>query len=180
MSQKKLNVGCGKDIREGWVNLDAVQLSGVDIVYDIEKVPLPFEENEFDVILCCDVLEHVDYIPVLKDLHRILKKGGRMHIRVPHFTSRRNYDDPTHKKLFSIRTFEYFVRNSRAQREYYVDFHFERIAWSKITFEKKLYLYNYVVEWGVNASRKIRETIYEATFLSRLFPAENIVVKLIK
>ncbi len=180
MQLKKLNVGCGTEIRGGWINLDSVKLPGVDIVHDIETFPLPFDEETFDIILCRDVLEHVEYVPVLRELHRILKKGGAINIRVPHFTSRRNYDDPTHKKMFSIRTFEYFIKNSRVSRDYYFDFHFNKIAFTKITFEKKFYFYNYLIEIIINAGNKTKETLYEATFLSRLFPAESILVKLVK
>jgi predicted SAM-dependent methyltransferase len=177
---KKLNVGCGHDIRKGWINLDSVELPGVDIIYNIQKTPLPFDNDEFDIILCQDIFEHIEYIPVFKDLHRILKKGGIITIRVPHFTSRRNYNDPTHKKMFSIRTFEYFVKNSRANRDYYFNFHFDKIIYSRIIFEKYFYLYNYLIELIINANRKLKETIYEATFLSRLFPADYLVIKLRK
>ncbi len=180
MTQKKLNVGCGKDIRSGWINLDAHQLPGVDIVHDIEKEPLPFEDNTFDFVLCRNILEHIEYIPVMKELHRIMKSGGSLIIRVPHFTSRRNFDDPTHKKMFSIRTFDYFVKNSRMQKDYYFDFHFTKITHSRILFEKKWYIYNHLVEWFINASKKLRETFYEATCISRLFPADNIIIKLVK
>jgi len=34
---KQLNLGCGKDIRKGYVNLDIYPLEGVDVVADIEK-----------------------------------------------------------------------------------------------------------------------------------------------
>ncbi len=180
MSPRMLNVGCGSDIRKGWINLDAVALAGVDVVHDIETVPLPFDDDQFDLILCKDIIEHVDYIPVLRELHRILKTGGSLHIRVPHFTSWRNFEDPTHKKMFSIRTFDYFAKNTRAERDYYFDFQFDRIASSKIMFEKGVYFYNHVVEFVVNASRKMKETLYEATFLAALFPAQSIIIKLVK
>src|SRR4051812_1511318 len=75
MVLKKLNIGCGTDTKEGWVNLDAAGLPGVDVVHDIEKLPLPFADDSFDEILAQDVLEHVEYVPVLQDLRRILKKG---------------------------------------------------------------------------------------------------------
>lgn len=108
MAEKKLNLGCGRDIRRGWVNLDKAKLPGIDIVHDVESLPLPFGDEEFDFVLCRDIFEHVEYIPVLRDIHRILKKGGVVKIRVPHFTSRRNFHDPTHKKQFSIKTFDFF------------------------------------------------------------------------
>lgn len=39
----KLNLGCGNDIREGWVNLDINKKEGVNVVHDLNEVPLPFE-----------------------------------------------------------------------------------------------------------------------------------------
>lgn len=185
MDSKKLNLGCGKDIKPGWVNLDSAKLSGVDVVWDIEKLPLPFGNEEFDEILANDILEHVEYIPVLLDLHRILKSGGKLEIRVPHFTSVDNFADPTHKKMFSVLTFTFFAENPAvrklAEREYYFDFHFKKIARVKITFEhgSRLFLFNRLIEPLVNINLKM-QYFYEATALSRLFPAKNIIVKLIK
>jgi len=76
LNAKKLNLGSGADIRTGWVNLDIGNITGVDIVHDIEKLPLPFDDDRFEEILCNDILEHINYIPVLKDVHRILAPGG--------------------------------------------------------------------------------------------------------
>ncbi len=184
---KRLNLGCGHDIRAGWVNLDSAKIEGVDVIHDIEKLPLPFANDEFDEILCSDILEHVEYIPVLKDLHRILKPGGKLTIRVPHFTSRNNFSDPTHKKLFGIRSMEFFVQDSQLNqgkhREYYFDFHFSKLASVKITFEKNIffikYINNYIIEPLVNSSQNLRH-FYEVTGFSRLFPAENILFELVK
>jgi len=180
---KKLNIGCGTDIRKGYINLDSMAIPGVDVVHDIEKTPLPFPDNEFDEILCQDVLEHVEYLPILKDLHRILKTGGKLNIRVPHFTSKNNYIDPTHRKLFSINTFDFFIKNSkrREERKYYFDFCFDHIASSLITFRRKpfIVIYNRLVSPIVNHNQYMKE-LYETTGMSRLFPAENILITLIK
>jgi len=38
---------------------------------------LPFQNNSFDVIFCCDVLEHVRDLPkVISEISRVLKNGG--------------------------------------------------------------------------------------------------------
>lgn len=179
MQGTKLNLGCGTDIREGWINLDIAPLKGVDVVHNIEKLPLPFEDNQFDEILCNDVLEHVEYIPLLKDLHRILKSKGVLTIQVPHFSSVDNYVDPTHKKRFSFRTFEYFINDAAYQRTYYFDFHFSALKSAHISFRKKFYIYNILVEPVVNLF-KATKLIYENTFLVALLPAHNIIVKLVK
>ena len=185
MAQRKLNLGCGSDIRppsDGWVNLDSAKLPGVDAVWDIEKLPLPFGAEEFDEILANDILEHVEYIPVLKDLRRILKRGGKLTIRVPHFTSKNNFADPTHKKMFSYLTFDYFVKNPefKKAREYYFDFHFASVK-THMTFERssRWFFYNKIIEPIVNLNFKTKY-LYEATGLSHAFPAENIVAELIK
>lgn len=180
MENKKLNLGCGHDIRTGWINLDKAHLPGIDIVHDIEKIPLPFSNEQFDTILCQDILEHVDFIPVLREIHRILKTGGELHLRVPHFTSWRNFDDPTHKNMFSIRTFDYFVKNCRIKREYYFDFHFSKIKQKRFLFDKNPFFYNYIVEIVVNSHKIFKDILYEATCISRLFPANSVVIVLQK
>jgi len=175
----KLNLGCGFDIHPGWINLDRAPLPGVDIVHDLEKLPLPFADGSLDYVLAQDVLEHVDYILLLRDLHRILRNGGTLEIRVPHFTSADNFIDPTHKNRFSIRTFDFFVAGSAIARNYYFDFWFREISKRRISFFRGPLIYNYAVELLVNAHGKIQK-YFELTCISRLFPAQNISVWLIK
>lgn len=181
---RKLNLGCGKDIKNGYLNLDKAALPGVDIVCNIEQLPLPFADSSFDEVLCNDVLEHVQYIPILKDIHRILASGGKLHIRVPHFTSKNNAIDPTHIRTFSIETFDFFSQKSRLNREagyYMFDFSFGSIEKARIDFERssRFFFYNGFVEKWVNKS-KYRQQLYEATGLSRLFPAQNILITFLK
>lgn len=182
-SVKKLNLGCGNDIRKGWINLDSVKLPGVDVARDIEHLPLPFSDEEFDEILCQDILEHVSYIPVLRDLHRITKKGGCIFVRVPHFTSKNVFLDPTHRHAFSINTFDFFVRGTEFWRDrpYYFNFSFEKKLDCAITFElsSRLFFYNRLIARFVNSSSAMQK-FYESSFLSRIFPAENVVITLEK
>lgn len=50
---------------------------------------LPFKENEFDVILCNHVLEHIpDDTKAMQELFRILKKGGMAILQIPQDLSR--------------------------------------------------------------------------------------------
>lgn len=177
---KKLNLGCGRDIKKDCVNLDFYEGSGVDVVHDLNKIPLPFKDNEFDFILCQDILEHTDYGPLVNEIHRILKENGQVKIRVPHFTSSINYEDPSHIKKFSIRTFDYFIKN-RGLTSYDRDTaYFSKIK-KRIVFDKSsllLKLINSLLEKWVNKSEK-RQILYESSFL-RVFPAVNIEITLIK
>lgn len=179
MDIKKLNLGCGRNIKHGWINLDSAALDGVDVIHNIEYLPLPFKDEEFDLIRCDNILEHVNYIPVLQDLYRILKPNGQLEIRVPHFTSRNNYVDPTHRNSFSISTFDFFVKN-QTDNDYYFDFHFSKITCRKIKFLKKgIFWFNRIIEPLVNLSSK-SQIFYERSFLQSLFPANDIIVELIK
>ena len=172
-NMNRLNLGSGTDIRAGWVNLDRSALPGIDVVHDLEKVPLPFPSETFDYVLCQDVLEHVDYIPLLRDIWRIMKAGATLHIRVPHFSSSSAYGDPTHKRFFSSDTFYFFVADN--DRSYYFDFSFARMEAMRIYFGSRVYR---PLEWFVNLSRKT-QTIYETSPL-RSFPATNVEVDLVK
>ena len=175
----KLNLGCGTDIRPGWVNLDRAALPGVDTVHDLDQLPLPFADKQFDHVCARDVLEHVDYVRLLREVHRILRVGGTLDIQVPHFTSVDNYIDPTHKQRFSIRTFEFFIAGAPLARSYYFDFSFSAISRRRLTFFRGPLLWDYLIEPLVNLHFRVQK-YYELTFLSRLFPAQNIALTLVK
>ncbi len=164
---KKLNVGCGNDIKQGWTNLDFKRISGVDVVQDINKTPWPFKANSFDEVLCQDVLEHSDdVISVMNEIHRILKPNGIVLIRVPHFTSAGAFTDPTHRHFFGWGSFNYFQKASKYH--YYADFSFE-IVKRKLEFGKKFAIWNWLVQPLVN----LMPMVYESTPL-RIFPAMNL------
>jgi SAM-dependent methyltransferase len=47
---------------------------------------LPFEDGEFEIVTALDVVEHLDDdVAGLKEMHRVLKKGGKSLIFVPAF-----------------------------------------------------------------------------------------------
>lgn len=109
---KKLNLGCGKDVREGYINADIVSFQGVDKTFDFNIFPYPFSDNEFDEIYADNVLEHLNDIPaVMKELHRIATPNGIVRIIVPYYNCFGAYNDVTHKHYFSHLSFEPFYRN---------------------------------------------------------------------
>ncbi len=74
----KLNIGCGRDIKKGFVNCDTQKYSGVDEVFDCSNLS-PFKKNTADLIFCHSFFEHL-YIyqqrPFLEDCKRVLNKSG--------------------------------------------------------------------------------------------------------
>lgn len=81
----KLHLGCGYNHLEGYINIDARKLEGVDEVDDISSLS-KYEENSIDLIYVSHVLEHFSrhkYMDVLKRWHHILKPKGVLRIAVP-------------------------------------------------------------------------------------------------
>ena len=111
MKKKKLNVGSGKDIKpkkEGWINLDIHDRLGADFIWDLNKLPLPFKTKEFDFVLCSHVIEDwADPVPLMDELVRITKKGGKLEFRVPYETT--TWDGIFHKKPFNVITFLSYI-----------------------------------------------------------------------
>jgi len=57
--EKRLDVGCGQRKLPGAIGLDRVALPGVDVVHDLNVLPYPFPDNEFNEIYARHVIEHV-------------------------------------------------------------------------------------------------------------------------
>ncbi len=174
----KLNLGCGEKPLEGYLNLDKYKYKGTDVVWDLEELPLPFQDKQFEEINADNILEHLDYKVLLVELARILKKGGKLCIRVPHFTSRDLYADPTHRYGFANKTFSHFVKSEWFQNELYGFRDFSEIK-TAIRFERRwLMVWNYAVEDLVNINNATKEYYERSVF--RIFPALSLEVELIK
>jgi ubiquinone/menaquinone biosynthesis C-methylase UbiE len=140
----------------------------------MDQLPLPFEKETFDYVLCQDVLEHLQYIPVLRDIWRIMRPSAILHVRVPHFTCSVAFGDPTHKSFFAAHTFCFFLTGG-SNRSYYFDFSFSDMQRLHICFGPRLFR---PIEWLVNSNGRMQH-LYETSPL-RIFPATNIEVDLIK
>ena len=94
---------------KGAINLDWIKLSGVDVVHDIEKCPWPFKSNSFDTIYAYNVLEHVDnFVKIMEEIYRILKPNGILIVKGPYYMHKDTFTDPTHKRGFTTKSFQYF------------------------------------------------------------------------
>jgi SAM-dependent methyltransferase len=97
-----LDVGCGSAKIPGAVGIDIAPDTQADVVHDLDQFPYPLEDASFDQVVMQDVIEHVRQpVRVLQELHRVLRPGGRLHLRTPHFSSSLAYSDPTHEHYFS-------------------------------------------------------------------------------
>lgn len=122
----KLDIGCGKNKREGFIGIDQFKMDGVDAVCDLREKHWEFDKNPFgdaamqrhpedenyaisgwmlqdgtvDEVHCSHFLEHLtanERIRFYNELYRVLKPGAQATIIVPHWNSNRAYGDPTHQ-----------------------------------------------------------------------------------
>ena len=82
---KKLNIGVGGDYRKGWINLDISDKDiygnkiKVDVKHNLNDLPYPYKDNQFEEILMLSILEHLDNpVEVLKEIHRISKPNANL------------------------------------------------------------------------------------------------------
>jgi len=109
-----MEVGCGDRKRKGYIGMDIVLLAGVGVVPDMNKIPWPFAQSEFDEIYFDDVLEHSNnFLEIIEEIYRVSKNSCIIKISVPHYSSDNMCTDPTHTTFFSSRSFNYFVRYLR-------------------------------------------------------------------
>lgn len=166
---KKLNFGCGEEILKGYTNMDILKLKGVDVVHNFNKFPYPFKDNTFDEVYTSHVLEHLeDLTKVMAELKRICKPKAKIKIRVPHFSCGVSYRDPTHKRLFSYFTFDYFTD------ECFYNLPKFKIARRKLNFTRLAFTFlNPIFNPVIN----LNPALYER-FLCWILPCAEVILEL--
>jgi SAM-dependent methyltransferase len=106
--KKDLCLECGPREFEGLVTLDIDPNCGADVIHDLEAVPLPFHDNEFDEIHAYEVLEHVGrqgdwrfFFAQFQDFWRLLRPGGYFFGTCPTWNSPWAWGDPGHTRVLS-------------------------------------------------------------------------------
>ncbi len=156
----KLNLGCGKDKRNGYLNIDWYE--DADKRINLSKIPYPFKENSVTEILALNILEHLENpYDILLEWHRICKPGAKIILKVPHFASGNAWADLQHKRPFSWYCF---------QNEDLKPF-FKNIK-CKITFPYKI---QKPLEWFVNQAPKFWEYYFSGIIRSGDIEVELIV-----
>jgi len=88
---RKLHIGCGQYLMEGWLNADIYPSWGA--IHLDAGYPFPLPDRQFDDIFSEHMIEHISYAEgrrMLGECYRILKPGGTLRIATPdiHFLCR--------------------------------------------------------------------------------------------
>lgn len=104
-----LNLGCGAERMEDAVNVDSAKLPSVDLVHDLNTVPWPLPADRFERIFATDLIEHLDDpVVFLEECWRVASTDGVVLIQTVEGGSHNHYTDPTHKRGFTLESFDYF------------------------------------------------------------------------
>lgn len=86
--------------------LDIDPSANPDIIWDLNNLPYPFDNNEFDEVHAYEVLEHCGtqgdwrfFFNQFNELWRILKPNGLLIFSVPTWTSPWAWGDPGHTRI---------------------------------------------------------------------------------
>jgi len=84
----KLNLGCGKDIKQGFVNVDIKNYGPYVLLMDLNKMPWNLATDYYEHIIARCLLEFlVDPFGAIKEIHRISLPGAQVEITVPYYNS---------------------------------------------------------------------------------------------
>lgn len=82
---RKLNLGCGYDLRPGYLNIDFQEFHSPELVADVRKLDM-LPSEFYHEIIAQDILEHLarcDTLPTLREWSRLLVPCGVLKIRTP-------------------------------------------------------------------------------------------------
>jgi len=96
----KIDLGAGKNGREGFIKVDVRKFPGIDVVCDLGKQKWPWKDNSVTEAHASHFVEHLtssERIHFVNELYRVLVPEGKAKIVAPHWNSPRAFGDLTHQ-----------------------------------------------------------------------------------
>jgi SAM-dependent methyltransferase len=115
-----LDVGCGEQKQyPSNIGVDIRAASGVSVVADAAG-GLPFADSCVDRVFLVHVLEHlIDFLPLMDDVHRVLRPEGIAHVMSPWWRHVNAVADPTHLRLIDVQTIKGICRRAGSGPRWY-------------------------------------------------------------
>lgn len=101
----KINLGCCDNYQAGYINIDRSKEFKADQYFDFEEA-WPIKSATVNEIMAFHIVEHImDLRHFMREAHRVLVKGGLMHIKTPWWSGHWAVGDPSHVRLINDMTF---------------------------------------------------------------------------
>ena len=170
-----LELGCGFTKTQGAFGVDIIPGSQADLLHDLDVFPYPLDDSSWDRIICRDVLEHVEnFVRTMEEIWRIAAPGAILDVRAPFMSSVNYYSDPTHRRAFTSRSFDYFLPGQLAHRLGYSKAQFEllRCEYDMEERSKRRGWHRWALDWA-NRNKAQYENRY-----AFIYPLYNIFFEL--
>jgi len=85
----KLNLGCGSNKIDGFINIDVNEAFKPDLVHDFVLSPLPYEAGSAEEIVLFHTIEHIEkwkHPNLLSEIRRVLRDNGLFFVSFPEFS----------------------------------------------------------------------------------------------
>lgn len=126
---RKINIGCGHIQPVGYINVDARELPGIDVICDASE--LPFEDGCLDEIFSSHLIEHFTEFELMRKIlphwKSKLKVGGNLRIVMPDAVSMIN--DYVHGNM----PFDDLKKVTFGAQDYEGDFHYNMFSMESLT-----------------------------------------------
>ena len=165
----KIDLGCGSNKKEGFIGCDIKEFPGVDVVGNLGNDPWPWAADSVDEAHCSHMIEHLTWperVFFFNELHRVMKKGAKALIIVPHWASNRYYGDPTHQSPFSEMAFYYLNAEWRKKEAPHTDGMYTCDFDSTMGYNmhpalnaRNLEYQQYAVQWFKEAAQNLTATL---------------------
>lgn len=165
----KLYFGCGKDYKEGWVNVD-YYAEKTDLKHDMNVFPYPFKDDYAGEILFIRSIEYIhDLTALFKELWRIARNNAIIRIYTQHFSNFQAFGDITYAHNgFATKAFhtldKSYVRDSMFKEDF-------RILKTRILFKRHAKYLNILFNDVINTNITER-------WISKWLPFEEVYVEI--
>ncbi|MBF6555474.1 MAG: hypothetical protein IVW52_04780 [Acidimicrobiales bacterium] len=116
-----MNLGCANRPLPGYVNLDAQDLPGVDMVYEVDpwRPVLPFESDSVEEIYSNNFNEHIaNTVALINEFGRVSVEGARWFILTPGYLDLNSWRDPGHLSHYEERCLDFWTEEGFDNRHY--------------------------------------------------------------
>ena len=106
----KLNLGAGKKLKQGWINVDVMPYDGIDCVEDLSRFPWCWGNESVEEIYASHVIEHFpDQKQFIDECLRVLAHGGKLTIVAPHSSCITSIGCMGHYRTYHLTTFNDYL-----------------------------------------------------------------------
>ena len=168
MSEFILNLCSGNNPIKGALNVDVCEPA--DWVVDISKTPWIWSDESVDGIYMIHGLEHFpDQVKIINECYRILKKGGFLHLVVPHSSSAMSIGCMGHYRTYSYDTLrDYLSRPFYLFKTKRFDTVYQKLSWwydrpvTNVPFWMKCFIvpFNTIINLLANLSPRVCENLW--------------------